>query len=132
MAMWSVVLEYFPDSTSECPTFVDDTAWHPLLDGEAYFARLDEMVADLGADDAVLISSLAVDSTLDFGGRRPGGFHPLRTHRQRRRGHPAAVGVLRRHPGLRAVLPQPHGRTGPRTLGAPGRRRVTGVTRFPL
>ncbi len=79
MAMWAVVLEYFPESTPECPTFLDDTEWHPLLDGEAYFARLDEMVADLGPDDAVLISSLAVDSTLDFGGRRPGdvGYYAL-------------------------------------------------------
>jgi phosphatidylserine/phosphatidylglycerophosphate/cardiolipin synthase-like enzyme len=67
-----IVLEYFPESTADCPTFLDDTEWHPLLDGEAYFARLNELIADLGADDAVLISSLAVDSSLDFGGRRPG------------------------------------------------------------
>jgi MFS family permease len=66
-----------------------------------------------------------------FGGRRPVGFRPIRAHRQRRRGHAAAIGLLRRHPGLRAVLPQPQGRTGPGTLGAPGRRGVTGVTLFP-
>ncbi|HEU5267186.1 MAG TPA: phospholipase D-like domain-containing protein [Jatrophihabitans sp.] len=66
------MLEYFPEATADCPTFLADTEWHPLLDGEAYFARLDELIADLGPDDAVLISSLVVDSSLDFNGRRPG------------------------------------------------------------
>ena len=27
------VLRYFPPATDECPTFVEDTSWEPLLDG---------------------------------------------------------------------------------------------------
>ena len=72
MRVLPTVLEYFPDATVDCPTFLDDTEWHPLLDGEAYYAQLEALLTDLGPDDAVLISSLAVDSSLDFGGRRPG------------------------------------------------------------
>lgn len=30
---------YFPPPV-DCPTFFEDTEWHPLVDGEAYFTEL--------------------------------------------------------------------------------------------
>ncbi len=70
---------YFPPASDECPTFVDDSEWHPLVDGEEYFGQLDALVRDLGAGDAVLIASLTVDPGIDLHGRRPGddGYLPL-------------------------------------------------------
>ena len=63
MAMWCVVLEYLPESTPGCPTFVDDTEWHPLLDGEAYFALLDERARKLGLNisDAEIVKRITTN-----------------------------------------------------------------------
>jgi len=67
-----VPVDYFPRPSEDCPTFVDDTEWHPLVDGEEYFAELDEALRDLDVGDSVLIGGLGLDPALDLHGRSPG------------------------------------------------------------
>jgi phosphatidylserine/phosphatidylglycerophosphate/cardiolipin synthase-like enzyme len=69
---------YFP-RTRDYPTFDGDTEWHPLVDGEAYFAELDAIFRRSGAGDTVLIAGLEVDPALDLHGRHSGdaGYTPL-------------------------------------------------------
>jgi phosphatidylserine/phosphatidylglycerophosphate/cardiolipin synthase-like enzyme len=71
--------DYFPTSSEDCPTFVDDTEWTPLVDGAEYFGALDAMLQDLGDGDAVLIAGLSVDPVIDLHGRRSSdaGYLPL-------------------------------------------------------
>ena len=64
--------DYFPESTSGCPTFLHDSEWYPLVDGSAYFSHLDEVLADLGRGDSVLVSGLDVDPSIDLRGHDPG------------------------------------------------------------
>ncbi len=96
MAVLCPVPEYFPEATADCPTFVDNTEWHPLLDGEAYFAELDELLTEMGPGDTVLVGCLSVDPTLDLTGRRPGddGYLPLGERLARAAAAGAAVRVL--------------------------------------
>ncbi len=70
---------YFPPSTDECPTFVDDSEWYPLVDGRAYFTELADALDALGDGDAVLVTGLTVDPEIDLAGREPGdpGHLPL-------------------------------------------------------
>lgn len=70
---------YLPSATTDCPTFVDDSEWVPLIDGERYFAELDVALKDLGAGDAILIAGLELDTDLDLCGRRAGepGYRAL-------------------------------------------------------
>lgn len=70
---------YLPWATTECPTFVGDSEWVPLIDGERYFAELDVALKDLGAGDAVLIAGLELDTDLDLCGRHAGepGYRAL-------------------------------------------------------
>ncbi|HET6875978.1 MAG TPA: phospholipase D-like domain-containing protein [Jatrophihabitans sp.] len=70
---------YLPAASAECPTFVDDSEWLPLVDGERYFAELDVALKDLGRGDSVLIAGLELDTDLDLCGRRAGdpGYQPL-------------------------------------------------------
>ena len=63
------VARYFP-APVDCPTFVDDTEWHPLVDGEAYLTELDALLRRAGAGDTVLIAGLEVDPFVDLAGRR--------------------------------------------------------------
>ncbi|WP_375478970.1 phospholipase D-like domain-containing protein [uncultured Jatrophihabitans sp.] len=74
-----MAVDYFPAATADCPTFVEDTEWHPLVDGARYFAELDEQLHGLGEGDAVLVAGLTVDPDLDLCGRAPGDpdFAPL-------------------------------------------------------
>ena len=59
---------YFPAAV-DCPTYVDDTDWHPLVDGEAYFTELDVHLRRATAGDTVLIAGLEVDPSIDLQGR---------------------------------------------------------------
>jgi phosphatidylserine/phosphatidylglycerophosphate/cardiolipin synthase-like enzyme len=70
---------YFPPATPHCPTFVDDSEWHPIIDGEDYFTELDTALRGLGPGDSVQISGLELWPGLDLCGRRPGtpGYDPL-------------------------------------------------------
>ncbi len=61
---------YFPDAV-DCPTFADDTEWHPLVDGERYFGELDGLLGGAAAGDTVLIAGLEVDPALDLSGKQP-------------------------------------------------------------
>ncbi|WP_375497594.1 phospholipase D-like domain-containing protein [uncultured Jatrophihabitans sp.] len=72
-------LRYFPPATDECPTFVEDTSWEPLLDGARYLPALSDLLTAAGPGDAVSIVGLELDPTLDLHGREPGdaGYHPL-------------------------------------------------------
>lgn len=71
--------EYFPPSTSDCPTFFEDSEWRPLVDGEAYFSELSALLDGLGPGDGVVIAGLSVDPSLDLDGRLPAdpGYAPL-------------------------------------------------------
>lgn len=60
---------YFPPPV-DCPTFSEDTEWHPLVDGEAYFTELDAHFQRAGAGDTVLIAGLELDPQIDLRGRQ--------------------------------------------------------------
>ncbi len=62
---------YFPPPI-DCPTFVDDTEWWPLVDGASYLTELDSHLRRATAGDSVLIAGLEVDPRVDLNGRRPG------------------------------------------------------------
>ena len=72
-------LGYFPPATPDCPTFVEDTSWEPLLDGAQYLPALSDLLAAAGPGDAVSIVGLELDPALDLHGREPGepGYDPL-------------------------------------------------------
>ena len=69
---------YFPPA-ADYPSFDGDTEWHPLVDGQAYFAELDAVLQRAQAGDSVLIAGLEVDPGLDLHGRHPGdaAYTPL-------------------------------------------------------
>lgn len=62
---------YFPPATDKCPTFVDDSEWHPIVDGAAYLTELAQALEGLGAGDGVLISGMTLLPSLDLCGRSP-------------------------------------------------------------
>jgi phosphatidylserine/phosphatidylglycerophosphate/cardiolipin synthase-like enzyme len=70
---------YFPDATADTPTFVDDSEWHPLIDGVEYLPELDAALRGLAPGDSVQIVGLQLWCGLDLCGRRPGapGYDPL-------------------------------------------------------
>lgn len=70
---------YFADATAETPTFVDDSEWHPLIDGREYLNELDAALRGLGPGDSVQLVGLQLWLGLDLAGRRPGaaGYEPL-------------------------------------------------------
>jgi phosphatidylserine/phosphatidylglycerophosphate/cardiolipin synthase-like enzyme len=70
---------YFPDATPGTPTFVDDSEWHPVIDGRDYFTQLDAALRGLGPGDSVQVVGLQMWAGLDLCGRRPGdaGYEPL-------------------------------------------------------
>lgn len=63
---------YFPASTPECPTFVDDSEWLPLVDGAAYLPELADRLAELGDGDSVVIHGFDFDPRIDLRGWQPG------------------------------------------------------------
>lgn len=62
---------YLPPSTPDCPVFVGDTDWAPFVDGEAYYAELERMFAQVGPGDAVLVAGLQISPEVDLHGRSP-------------------------------------------------------------
>lgn len=70
---------YFPDATADTPTFVDDSEWHPLIDGRDYLTELDAALRGLGPGDSVQLVGLQLWLGLDLSGRRPeaAGYEPL-------------------------------------------------------
>jgi phosphatidylserine/phosphatidylglycerophosphate/cardiolipin synthase-like enzyme len=65
------VARYLPPSTPECPNFVNDTEWHPLLDGAAYLGELAQLFARAGSGDSVWLAGLELDPAIDLHGRAP-------------------------------------------------------------
>ncbi|MGH8860920.1 MAG: phospholipase D-like domain-containing protein [Jatrophihabitantaceae bacterium] len=59
---------YFPPPL-DCATYRDDTEWFPLLDGETYFAELDQHLRKAGPGDTVFASGLEVNPDIDLRGR---------------------------------------------------------------
>ena len=66
--MTDPVARYFPPAV-DCPTYVGDTEWHPLVDAEAYFTELDSHLLRASAGDTVLIAGLEIDPSIDLHGR---------------------------------------------------------------
>ena len=65
-------LDYFPPATADCPTFVDDTEWTPVVDGASYLPELAATLRRCGAGDSVIVVGLELDPDLDLDGRPPG------------------------------------------------------------
>ncbi len=63
---------YFPAPTPDCPTYVGDTEWLPLVDGAAYLPELADRLAELGHGDSVVIHGFEFDARLDLRGWEPG------------------------------------------------------------
>jgi phosphatidylserine/phosphatidylglycerophosphate/cardiolipin synthase-like enzyme len=63
---------YFPAPTGECPTYVGDTEWLPLVDGAAYLPELADRMSELGAGDSLVIHAFEFDPRLDLRGWQPG------------------------------------------------------------
>jgi phosphatidylserine/phosphatidylglycerophosphate/cardiolipin synthase-like enzyme len=59
---------YFPPAL-DCPTYVDDTEWIPLVDAEVYFTELDSQLRRARAGDTLLIAGLEIDPSIDLQGR---------------------------------------------------------------
>ena len=78
-ALDALVRRYLPAATAECPVYLEDSDWAPLVDGVAYFAEVASLLARVGPDDAVLVAGLQVSPGLDLGGRDEGddGYRPL-------------------------------------------------------
>lgn len=60
---------YLVPSSPDCPTFVDDTEWHPLLDGATYFPELYACLVEAGQGDTVFVAGLELDPDIDLLGR---------------------------------------------------------------
>ncbi|WP_375489968.1 phospholipase D-like domain-containing protein [uncultured Jatrophihabitans sp.] len=98
---------YLRPADADCPTYVDDTEWHPLVDGAAYFDELLAATEDLGDGDALLIGNLAVDPWLDLRGRAPGqpGYEAFGERLARAAAAGATVRVLLAGRVLASTLP---------------------------
>ena len=66
--------------TAHCPTFVEDTAWLPVIDGFAYFAQVLELLDRAGPGDSAFVTGLQIDPDVDLAGRGRSdeGYRPLR------------------------------------------------------
>jgi phosphatidylserine/phosphatidylglycerophosphate/cardiolipin synthase-like enzyme len=60
---------YLPRPSAQCPTFVDDSEWWPLLDGRAYLDELADLLEPATAGDTVWIAGLELDPGIDLTGR---------------------------------------------------------------
>ncbi len=75
----AAIRRYLPHPTPDCPVFVEDSEWVPVVDGQAYFAEVAALLSRVGRDDAVLVAGLQVSPDLDLHGRTQGqeGYRPL-------------------------------------------------------
>lgn len=69
-ALDRLVLQYFPP-LSDTATYVGDSQWLPLVDGERYFAEIDEQLSKAGPGDTILVTGLEINPYLDLRGRPP-------------------------------------------------------------
>ncbi|SDG71709.1 phospholipase D-like domain-containing protein [Pseudonocardia oroxyli] len=61
------------------PTFVEDSEWEPVIDGEEYFAQVLALLEKTGPGDSVFLTGLQIDAGVDLTGRPPGDpeYRPL-------------------------------------------------------
>jgi phosphatidylserine/phosphatidylglycerophosphate/cardiolipin synthase-like enzyme len=59
---------YFPNPI-DTETYVDDSEWIPIVDGQRYFTALDEHLRTAGPGDTILASGLEIDPRIDLRGR---------------------------------------------------------------
>ncbi|MDQ4115716.1 MAG: phospholipase D-like domain-containing protein [Actinomycetota bacterium] len=78
-ALRSLRERYLRPGTVECPTFVEDSEWVPVIDGVEYFAQIRSLIGRAGPGDAVFATGLQIESDMDLSGRRPGddGYRSL-------------------------------------------------------
>lgn len=67
----SLARRYLAPATAECPTFVEDTEWEPIVDGVDYFARLRDLFDRAGPGDTVLVTGLNLEPDMDLRGLAP-------------------------------------------------------------
>jgi phosphatidylserine/phosphatidylglycerophosphate/cardiolipin synthase-like enzyme len=79
MDVTALISRYMPAATPDCPTFVEDSHFEPIIDGIAYFTELARLMAALGPADAVLIAGYQADPSFDLTGTPPGapGHRPF-------------------------------------------------------
>ncbi len=63
-----LIAQYFPHPV-DTATHVADSEWLPLVDGERYYAELDEQLGKAGPGDTVLASGLEINPYIDLRGR---------------------------------------------------------------
>ena len=63
---------YLVPGTPRCPTFVEDSEWVPVIDGEEYFAQVLGLLERAGPGDSVFLTGLQIDAEMDLTGRSPG------------------------------------------------------------
>lgn len=70
---------YLVPGTAQSPTFVENSAWVPVIDGEEYFSQVLALLERAGPGDAVFATGLQIDPHMDLTGRRPGedGYRSL-------------------------------------------------------
>ncbi|MCM3849382.1 phospholipase D-like domain-containing protein [Pseudonocardia sp. DR1-2] len=67
----SLTRRYLAPATPDCPTFVEDTEWEPIVDGVDYFARLRALFDRAGPGDTVLVTGLNLEPDMDLNGLDP-------------------------------------------------------------
>ena len=72
---------YFPHPI-DTDTHLGDSEWFPIVDGERYFAAVDDHLRTAGPGDTILASGLEIDPHIDLCGRDPEDPHylPLGLH----------------------------------------------------
>lgn len=63
-----LVARYFPPP-ADTATYVEDSAWEPIIDARPYFAELNEHLEAVGVGDTVLVTGLELNPFLDLCGR---------------------------------------------------------------
>src|SRR5690242_11775299 len=67
-ALDRAIAQYFPPP-ADTATHVADSQWVPFVDGESYFAEIDEQLGKAGPGDTILASGLEIIPDLDLRGR---------------------------------------------------------------
>ena len=101
--------QYFPAPTADCPTYVDDTEWLPLVDGAAYLPELADRLSELGDGDSVIIHGFEFDARIDLRGWRPAdpGYLSLGERLARLAGDGVDVRIVLAGQRAAALLPVP-------------------------
>ncbi len=69
MSLDALAARYLAPPTEQCPTFVGDSTWDPVIDGVGYFTELQVAMAAAGPGDSILLSGLQMEPQMDLTGR---------------------------------------------------------------